>query len=278
MTIKAMHFLSIVASERRNGNSDLIGRLCVRYALKSGVDSGEIVYLKDFDIKQCRGCLRCLVGEHHCRIDDDLYRLLEIIQEADRLLLVAPVYVLSIPGKLKMLLDRFLAIAGYLTVDRPLPAASIGVAALAEWHQFQLPLMNILLLALKRRIVESHIVYGAGPGEVLLDGSAANLSTVVGNLVNFEHQGYVSVVSKLCPVDFSSVFEHVKGDMFRCPVCLTPARLAADGYYFEAGDLNNHRWTGQRLQDHFEHWVLQTRPRFKSMLSKIVKRKAEMGL
>ncbi|UCF69777.1 MAG: NAD(P)H-dependent oxidoreductase, partial [candidate division WOR-3 bacterium] len=211
-------------------------------------------------------------------LDDDLYRLLDIIQDADRLLLVAPVYILSMPGKLKMFLDRYLAIAGYLTVHGHAPAASIGVAALAEWHQFQVPLMNILLLALKRRIVESHIVYGAGPGEILLNGRIADLPGVIDRLVNFEHKDYVSLTSKVCPVDFSNLFEFVEGDLFRCPVCLTPARLTAEGYYFDASDLNKHRWTEQKLQDHFENWILKTKPRFKSMLSEIVRKKGELGL
>ena len=101
-----MHFLVIVASERRNGNSDLLGRFAVRYALKSGMDSGEVIYLKDFRIEECRGCLNCLKDDHECSIDDDLYRLLDILRDADRLLLVAPVYMLSIPGKLKVLMDR----------------------------------------------------------------------------------------------------------------------------------------------------------------------------
>jgi hypothetical protein len=273
-----MHFLSIVASERRNGNSDLIGRLSVRYALKSGVDSGEVVYLKDFKLEECRGCLQCLGRKKKCRIDDDLYRLLDIVREADRLLVIAPVYVLGIPGKLKMLLDRYLAISEYLRVQPPEPGASIGIAALPDWHQFQIPLTNLVLLALGRRVADSIVLYGAGPGEVLLNGSTANISNFIDDFVNFENRQYGSTIAQRCPVDHSTFFERVEGDRFRCPVCLTPALLTEDGYYFAADDLNNNRWTGQKLQEHFENWILKTKPRFRLMLKDIMKKKREMGI
>lgn len=273
-----MHFLAVVASERRNGNSDLLGRLAVRYALKAGADSGEMIYLKDYDIKQCRGCLNCIGERQKCQLGDDLYELLDVVQDADKMLLIAPVYVLTIPGKLKMLLDRYLAISQSLKTPDARHAMSIGVAALPEWHQFQLPLMNIVLLSLGRRIVDSFIVYGAGPGEVLLNDSVPKVQEAVDRLVSFQDERYESLVAGSCPIDFSNIFEHVEGDRYRCPVCLTPARITKDGYYFDAADLNNHRWTQQKLAYHFNDWILQTKPRFKSMLREIVKRKRELGV
>ncbi len=273
-----MHFLVLVASERRNGNSDLLGRLAVRHALKAGADSGEVIYLKNFEIEQCRGCLNCISKKQRCQIDDDLYRFLDIVKEADAMLLIAPVYILTIPGKLKMLLDRYLAISGYLEIQSTGPAVSIGVAALPEWHQLQLPLMNMFLLSLGRRVVDSFIVYGAGPGEVLLTDSIGDIQTVVEQLVTYEDKEYESQVRKSCPIDFGTFFEHIEGKRYRCPICLTPARLTEEGYYFDAADLNNHRWTEKKLQDHFENWIKQTRPRFKSMLKRIMAKKRELGL
>lgn len=273
-----MHFLVIVASQRRNGNSDLLGRLALRQALKHDVDSGEIVYLKDFELKQCRGCLTCLKEDHECPLEDDLYRLLEIIQEADRLLLIAPVYVLTIPGTLKLLLDRYLAISQYLKARTAGQAASIGVAALADWHQFQQPLMNLFLLALGRRVVTSIVVYGAGPGEVLINSSVSVVQSAVTELIDHKDESYASVTQDCCPIDYNRMFEHVEGNTFRCPICLTPATLGKEGYQFRAEDLNNHRWTGMKLQDHFENWILKTRPRFKEMLKQIVQEKRRLGL
>ncbi len=273
-----MHFLVIIASARRNGNSDILGRIAVRYALKHNIDSGEVVYLKDFCLQQCRGCLKCLNGSKPCPLEDGLYRLLDIINDADRMLLIAPVYVLTIPGTLKLLLDRYLAISRYLDAAKTKPAASIGVAALPEWHQFQLPLMNIALLALGRKVASSKIVYAAGPGEVLVNDSVATVQDTVCKLIDYQDEPYRSITTDRCPVDYNTVFEHLAGDRFRCPVCLTPATLSDKGFEFKASDLNNHRWTQMHLRDHFENWILRTRPRFKSMLKEIMQEKRKLGL
>lgn len=275
--LKIMHFVSLIASERKNGNSDLLGRLAVRYALKSNVDSGEIVYLKNFDIKPCRGCLQCVFKNKRCKINDDLYKLIDIIREADKLLLIAPVYVLSIPGKLKLLLDRFLSISSYLEDGYGKHAMSIGVAALSDWHQFQLPLMNLLLLSLGCHIVKSYIVYGAGPGEVLIGNEVRQLPTLVQDLIDYEQKPYESQVLDYCPVDFSNLFERIDDDHYRCPVCLTPAKRVASGFYFDAKDLNNHRWTKEKIKKHFVNWILKTKPQFKSMLRRILNKKRELG-
>jgi multimeric flavodoxin WrbA len=273
-----MHFLVIVASARRNGNSDLLGRLAVRYALKQDMDSAEVVYLKDFELKQCRGCLTCLNKAKQCPLQDDLYSLLNILKDADKMLLIAPVYVLTIPGTLKLLLDRYLAISQYLDIQDARPAASIGVAALAEWHQFHLPLMNLLLLALGRRVVDSIVVYAAGPGEVLINDSVATAQETIVKLIHYKDGPYESLIKDYCPIDYNRMFEHVEGSTFRCPVCLTPATLHSNGYQFKAEDLNNHRWTKMKLQDHFENWILETRPRFKAMLKEIIQEKRKIGL
>jgi len=273
-----MHFISLVASERKNGNSDLLGRLATRLALKSGADSSEVVYLKNFNIKQCQGCLNCIFENKKCKLDDDLYSFLDIIHEADRLLLIAPVYVLSIPGKLKLLLDRLLAIKGYMEDEYGKPAMSIGIAALPDWHQFQLPIMNLLLLALSHHVVDSFIVYGAGPGEVLLGNGVVKLQESVRQLIEYEVKPFPSQVSKHCPVDFSTLFERVNDNTYRCPVCLTPAKVTQDGYYFDAKDLNNHRWMQQKVDDHFINWILKTKPRYKTMLKEIFKKKKELCL
>ena len=272
------HFITLVASERKKGNSDLLGRVAIRYGLRAGADSAEIVYLRNFHLEQCQGCMSCTFNQTKCRIEDDLYRLLDILQDADQLLLIAPVYVLSIPGKLKMLIDRFLAIAGYFS-DRPvLPAMSIGIAALSDWHQFQLPLMNIGLLALGRTVIDSFILYGAGPGEVLIHPGIERVQNGVKKLIQYEPKPFKSQVSNHCPVDFCTMFERINGNQYRCPVCLTPVQIREEGFYFDAKDLNNHRWTRENIKKHFVEWILQTKPRFMSMLKQIIKIKKELEL
>lgn len=272
-----MHFIILVASERRNGNCDLLGRYAERYASTSGVNA-KLLYLKDFEIKQCQGCMRCVLNSEKCKIEDDIYTFIDVIQNGDALLLLAPTYVLTIPGTLKMVMDRFLCIYEKMK-DKPLrPGISIGVCSPIDWNQLQLPLMNLFLLSLGFQVINSDFVYGAGQGEVLLDNGVKMIENSMKNLVEYRPRPYASQISKHCPIDFCTLFERIEGDKFRCPVCLTPAVLKEDGFYFEAKDLNRHRWTKENIRDHFVDWILKTKPRYKTMLKEIIKKKRELCL
>ncbi len=262
----------LVASERKKGNCETLGK----FLSKISPLNTEILYLRDFEIKQCNGCMACVFKKEKCRIDDDFYKLMDKILEHDSLILIAPTYVLTIPGKLKMLLDRFLCIYE-LIKDRPVkPAISMGVASPINYFQFQLPFMNLFLLSLGFKIVESFLIFGAGPGEVLLDENIERVKRAFNKILNFEDKPLKSCISKHCPVDYSTFFEHIEGNKYRCPVCLTTCTLKEKGFYFDEKDLNNHRWTKENLKKHFEEWILKTLPRFKNLLPEIYKRKKEL--
>ena len=272
-----MHFVSFVASERRRGNSELLGRFALSKALENGADSGEIVYLRDFSIRECNGCMKCVFKEVPCPLEDDAYRLFEKISRADALFLVAPTYVLSIPGSLKLLIDRYLLMPGYFDKLYGRPAVSVGVAGLPGWEQFQLPLMNLFLLGMGFKIKESFVLYGAGPGEVFLkEEQIARVEKAVMNLCAegkiSSEEGYKSQLSRHCPICFSTVFERIGGDRFRCPVCLSEGELRENGFYFKAESLNAHRWSREKMADHFQNWILKTKGLYRERLGEIRKK------
>jgi len=244
-----MHFVSLIASERKKGNSDCLSRLALKEALKNGADSGELLYLSDFKIYECQGCMECVFKGKLCKLDDDLYELLGKIRDADVLILIAPTYILSVPGSLKLLLDRYLTMPAYFGYTMDKSAVSIGIASLPDWHQFQLPIMNLLLLCMGFRVMDSFIAYGAGQGEVLLGDGVSKLK---------------KSVEKLC--------RDRKITPFRSQLS------RGNGFYFKAEDLNSHRWLLQNVRDHFDNWILKTKDRFKERLTNIYRKKKELGL
>ena len=274
-----MHFVSLIASERKKGNSDCLGRLALKEALKNGADSGELLYLSDFKIYECQGCMECVLKGKLCKLDDDLYELLGKIRDADVLILIAPTYILSVPGSLKLLLDRYLTMPAYFGYTMDKSAVSIGIASLPDWHQFQLPIMNLLLLCMGFRVMDSFIAYGAGQGEALLGDGVSKLKKSVEKLCRDRKiTPFRSQLSNHCPVDFSTLFERMEDETYRCPVCLTPCERRGNGFYFKAEDLNSHRWLPQNVRDHFDNWILKTKPRFKERLTNIYRKKSELGL
>uniref|UniRef100_A0A7C4XLS0 Flavodoxin family protein n=1 Tax=candidate division WOR-3 bacterium TaxID=2052148 RepID=A0A7C4XLS0_UNCW3 len=272
-----MKITILVASERRNGNCDLLARYAGKCIKEKGNDF-ELIYLKDFKIAQCQGCMSCVFKNVKCKIADDLYKLADKVTNTDGLLLFAPTYVLTIPGKLKLFLDRFLALYPLIKDKTERPAISIGVASPIDWNQFQLPMMNIVLLALRFKVLDSYFIYGAGQGEVLLEDGIRLLKNSIENIFSYKPGPYESVVSNHCPVDYCSCFQKVGDGLFRCPVCLTLVREMKDGFYFDAQDLNRNRWTKEKMDEHFKDWILITKERFLRLLPEIYKRKKELGL
>ena len=274
-----MHFISLVVSSRGRGNSEILCRLALNEALKNGANSGELIYLKDFKIDECNGCMRCVFKDEPCPLGDDIYKFFDKIVAADALFVAAPTYVLSIPGILKLVIDRYLLLPKYFNKIYGRPAMSVGTAGLADWNHFQLPLMNLFLLGIGFRVIDSFMARGAGPGEVLLnDEVVSRVRKGVRSALIYQCKPFESQISKHCPVCFSTVFERIGANKYRCPVCFVEAELREEGYYFDASSLNNHRWTPPKVEDHFENWIKKTRPRFKKLLREILQKKKELGI
>ncbi len=266
----------LIASERRKGNCEILGKFLSKSSPQN--ITTELIYLRNFQIRQCTGCMACVFKKEKCKIEDDFYDLMYKFLECDSLILIAPTYVLTIPGKLKLVLDRFLCIYELIKNKPVKPAVSIGVASPIAYSQFHLPFMNLFLLSLGFKIAESFLIFGAGPGEVLLDENFEKVKKIFNKILNFEDKPFESCTSKYCPVDHIGFFEHIEGNKYRCPLCLTPCTLKENGFYFDKKDLNNHRWTEENLKEHFEGWILKTLPRFKKLLPEVYKKKKEMGI
>jgi multimeric flavodoxin WrbA len=273
-----MHFISLIASERKKGNSELLGTLALNEALAHGA-TGELVFLRDYNIEECDGCMSCVFRKVPCHLQDDTYKLLDKIASADALFLAAPTYVLGIPGKLKLIMDKYLLIPHYYNKIYGRPAVSIGTGGLADWNHFQLPQMNLFLIGLGFRVIDSFYARGAGPGETLLnDEVVRRLKTGVKSAQDWKPVPFKSQLSKHCPVCFSTVFERTEDNKYKCPVCAVEAEQQEETLYFSAETLNSHRWTPEGVEDHFTNWILKTKDRFKGRLKDIQDKKRELGL
>jgi len=254
-----------------------LATIAVGEAIKAGVDSAEIINLRDLHLLQCNGCMRCVFKDEPCPLPDDFYTWYHTIASADVFFLVAPTYVTTIPGTLKVLFDRYLVIPPLYRKLYGKPAVSVGVASPIDWEHFMLPFMNMFLLGLGFRIQDSFMVYGAGPGEVLLDRN--QISRVKGALAGLwngkEPEKFGEAISDSCPVCRSRVFERIEGQRFRCPVCLSEAQLEEHGFRFDATSMNEHRWTPQRMEDHFQNWIVKTKGMYRQRLREIMSRKRE---
>ncbi len=96
--------LIIASSPRKDGNSDLLAQQFAAGARETG-HTVEVVYLRDYAIGYCHGCLVCL-KQGTCFQKDDANALMMKLMNADVVAFASPVYYYSVNGQMKTFLDR----------------------------------------------------------------------------------------------------------------------------------------------------------------------------
>ncbi len=106
------HIIAVCGSYRKNGNTDILLKEAMLGAQNAGA-STEIIYLSDYNISFCKGCLTCFneaqgqVGK--CCINDDMTNIIvPKIFKCDGLILGTPSYWSNLSGYMKNFIDRML--------------------------------------------------------------------------------------------------------------------------------------------------------------------------
>lgn len=107
-----MKFISIVSSNRKNGNTEQLVGL-VEDELRSIAESNhenleiERISLGRTELKMCLGCRACFdKGEEFCPLKDDLLPVRDKLNNADGFIFASPVYVEDVNGIMKNWIDR----------------------------------------------------------------------------------------------------------------------------------------------------------------------------
>ncbi len=99
--------VGVVGSGRRRSNSRRLLEAALSAAERLGF-CAKLVDVLDLNFCGCNGCGECeKTGE--CTIEDDLTPIYKLLDEADAVIVAAPVYFYSVPGQLKLFIDRFQA-------------------------------------------------------------------------------------------------------------------------------------------------------------------------
>ncbi len=107
-----MKILVLRGNPRKDGVSEKIADIFTGALRRAGADVAD-VRLASKKIKPCEGCF-CCVASGKCKINDDAAEILEVLDEADALVCVSPVYFYSMSGLLKNFFDRcFPFVEGY---------------------------------------------------------------------------------------------------------------------------------------------------------------------
>jgi len=94
----------IQGSPRGDGNCSILARWAVDTVHELG-RTAQVIYPHDMDIRCCIGCYQCY-NSGSCVFDDDMGSIIGAIKVASLLVVCSPVYTNTVPGGLKLVIDR----------------------------------------------------------------------------------------------------------------------------------------------------------------------------
>lgn len=263
--------LGIVGSRRRLGNSDVLVREAINRVREEGLET-QIVYLDQFRLEECKGCLSC-VFKGKCALNDDLEKILSLMLSAQGLIVGAPTYLFSPPGIIKILGDRGLNLSSYLDNLKTQPRYGIAISISGDqrWNPMGVEFLTQFCWIYGFRVIDYLEAYGPGPGEVALDeANLAGARAIAHRLV----QALAGNPSKRpaapnqCPVCYSRNFRINENGCVVCPICLNQGHMVmVNGqpqieFQKDPPSISDHFWSWDYRIHHLHEWVIPTRDRY----------------
>ncbi|KAH6698482.1 flavoprotein-like protein [Leptodontidium sp. MPI-SDFR-AT-0119] len=253
-----MKILGISAGSAK-GNTELV-MLSALQAAQAQLPDASIQFVRLEDIRIGR---KLIAGQfehpfakeksaaHNDHSPDDRPYILDLIMDADAILLGAPVLNRASAGLLKWFADNTLGPFQDISVAtemvkmgkgqmvdhrifKPKVAAlvSVGGALSADWTTFGLPTLNQLTFPMAMKVVDQIQVYGAGlPGCVVLNEAALTRAADLGrNLVTqalkpVEERAYVGALG-YCPVCHLNTITLLGRNEIECSTCAAKGTLS----------------------------------------------------
>jgi multimeric flavodoxin WrbA len=271
--------LTISSSFRPRGNGEALLTLCQKFLPESEFLT-EKLYLKDLNIKNCTGCMKCAINRQFCHLEDDLKTLIDKILDCDFLLISSPVYFLGAASIIKAINDRLLFMNNLADYLKRKPAGIIITAGREGWEGQTVQTVSTLLLTLGFYIKDLLVAYGQGPSEVLLDENIEDkIKVFTERIIDSAYK--VRDLSERCPVCFGNSFNILNQSTVKCPVCNLTGKIKEfrDNktlILFSESDINNSRWSEKNLKDHMENWVAGSGLRYKEKVKEILKRRKSL--
>lgn len=254
------------------GNNELMVKHALKVMRAAGATT-RITRLHDWNIDHCQGCFGCVFKDKPCPIKDDLDAFIQLVFEQDRVIVSAPTYLLFPPGVVKVLLDRVGAFAQTLKVreSRVQYGAIIGLAGIAGWDHFTIPMMSMFLRVItgyRAEVTDRVLLHHPGPGEALLCAESLKRIELLADrlflglpLSRDERAG----ASAECPLCGSTSFlvRTAKTLTLECPFCRAAGQRESDGTIrWDPGSFVHDRFTREAGQAFVDEWILKTSSRY----------------
>jgi putative NADPH-quinone reductase len=105
MLVMSKKILILTGSPRKNGNSDMLADAFMKGAQEKGHTVNKIE-VAGLDISGCNACEMCWTEDGACVQCDDMTEIEPLLESADVLVLVSPLYFFGVSAQLKAAIDR----------------------------------------------------------------------------------------------------------------------------------------------------------------------------
>ena len=116
-----MRIIAINGSPRKRWNTATLLKKALEGAESQGAET-ELINLYDLNFKGCKSCFSCKTNGSRsygkCAVKDDLTPILERIEDFDAIILGSPIYLGTVTGEMRSLIERL--IFPYLTYTDPI--------------------------------------------------------------------------------------------------------------------------------------------------------------
>jgi len=265
-----VRILGIAASGRKWGNSECSASMILNSARAAGAET-EFHRLTDFDLLHCTGCLKC-VYKDGCPLEDDLYKLLDLCEAADALVLAAPVYFLAPNSLLTALMDRLLTTDALPSDRAGRPAVTVNVLGKREWRGVGRSYLNMTAWLLGFKVEQCLDIVAEGPGDVLMHRVNCDRLEKTGAALTGSAGFPVGRDKALCPGCMSDFFR-IEPPFIVCPVCGYRGNLAAytgRGEFEDAG--SKPRIGREWLKWHIDDWLRPSAARYMKRRREVLRR------
>ena len=184
-----MKVIAFNGSPRKKGNTSRLIDMVLAELSENGI-STEKYQLGGKNIRGCRACYKCAENrDRHCVMDDDcVNECIDLMREADGIIIASPTYFSNVTAEVKALIDR----AGLVTkVNGDMLRRKVGAAVVAVRRAGSIHVFNSInhFFLINQMIVPGSIYWnmaiGRDPGEVESDDEGVRTMKVLGDNMAF---------------------------------------------------------------------------------------------
>jgi multimeric flavodoxin WrbA len=179
-----MKTVAFNGSPKKEGNTFHAIKMVTDELEKAGIAT-EIIHVGNKAIRGCIACGQCrnFKNEQCVLLDDEVNEWIQLMKQADGILLGSPVHYAAIGGTMKSFLDRAFYVAG---ANGGLLRHKVGASVVAVRRSGGLPTFNQLnnFLCYAEMLMPTsnywNVIHGTSPGEAMQDAEGVQIMRVLG--------------------------------------------------------------------------------------------------